>query len=135
MSCPLSDFWLWHYWAKQDCVIIFIHIGSSREITTSGSISQEDIWHQKTKYMDPSYTVWTVEADGSGVLLWVKLSWYTLSLLIPLNHHSNGTVYQSIAADHVPSFMGTTDSSSNSYSNIIVHHVTQTGYLKLVSCR
>ncbi len=37
---------------------------------------------------------------GVCVMVWEIFSWYTLGLLVPIEHHLNETVYQSIVADH-----------------------------------
>ncbi len=54
-----------------------------------------------------------VQADGGGVMVWEIFSWYTLGLLVPIEHHLNETVYQSIVADHP--FMTTVYPSSDGY--------------------
>ncbi len=73
------------------------------------------IWRIEHEIMDPSSLVSTVQADGGGVMVWGVFSWYTLGLLVPIEHRLNATSYLSIVADHVHPFMTTVNPSSNGY--------------------
>ncbi len=63
--------------------------------------------------MDPSCLVSMVQAGCGGIMVWGVFSWHTLGLLVPIEHCLNATVYLSIVADHVHSFMTTVYSSSD----------------------
>ncbi len=73
------------------------------------------IWRKEHEIMDPSSLVSTVQADGGGVMVWGVFSWYTLGLLVPIEHRLNATSYLSIVADHVHPFMSTVNPSSDGY--------------------
>ncbi len=73
------------------------------------------IWRIEHEIMDPSSLVSTVQADGGGVMVWGVFSWYTLGLLVPIEHRLNTTAYLSIVADHVHPFMSTVNPSSDGY--------------------
>ncbi len=72
------------------------------------------IWRKEHESMDPSCLVSTVQAGG-GVIVWGIFSWHTLSLLVPIEHRLNATVYLSIVGDHVHPFMTTVYTSSDVY--------------------
>ncbi len=63
--------------------------------------------------MDPSCLVSTVQAAGVGVMVWGII--YLLTLVPPIEHNLNTTIYLSIVADHVHPFMTTVYPSSDSY--------------------
>ncbi len=75
--------------------------------------------------MDPSCLISTVQAAGSGVMVWGIFSWHTLGLLVQIEHRLNATAYLSIVADHVHAFMTTVYPSSDATSSRIMHHVTK----------
>jgi len=63
------------------------------------------IWCKQNENMDPSCLVTTVQAGGSGVIVWEMFSWHTLGPLVPIGHHLNSTANLSIVSDHVHPFM------------------------------
>ncbi len=65
--------------------------------------------------MDPFCLVSTVQAGGSGVIVWGIFSWHTLGLLVPIEHRLNAAAYPSIVADHVHPFMTSVYPSSEGY--------------------
>ncbi len=84
--------------------------------------------------MDPSCLVSTVQAAGSGVMVWGLFSWYTLGPLVPIEHRLNATAYLSIVADHVHPFMTTVYPSSDGYfqqDNVTKLKSSQTGFLNM----
>ncbi len=77
-----------------------------------------------------------LNGSGGGVMVWGIFSWYTLGLLVPIEHRLNTKDYLSIVADHVHPFMTTVNLSSDATSSRIMHHVTklnssQTGFLNM----
>ncbi len=48
-------------------------------------------------------------------MVWGIFSWHTLGLLVPIEHRLDATVYLSIVANHVLTFMTTVYSSSDEY--------------------
>ncbi len=94
------------------------------------------ILHKEHESMDSSCLVSTVQAGGSGVIVWGIFSWHTLGLLVPIEHRLNATAYLSIVADHVLPFMTTVYHLLMATSSRIMHHVTklkssQTGFLNM----
>ncbi len=73
------------------------------------------IWRKEHESMDPSCLVSTVQAGGSGVMVWGIFSWHTLGPLVPIEHRLNAAAYPSIVADHVHPFMTTVHPSSDGY--------------------
>ncbi len=65
--------------------------------------------------MDPSCLVSTVQAAGSGVMVWGIFSWHTLGPSVPIEHRLNTTACLSIVADHVNPFITTVYPSSDDY--------------------
>ncbi len=65
--------------------------------------------------MDPSCLVSRVQDAAGGVMVWGIFSWHTLGHLVPNEHCLNTTVYLSIVADHVNSFMTTVYPCSDGY--------------------
>ncbi len=63
--------------------------------------------------MDPSCLVSTVQAAGSGVMVWGIFSWHTWGPLVPIEHCLNYTAYLSIVADHAHPFKTTVYPSSD----------------------
>ncbi len=70
-------------------------------------------WLQFTQA--PSCLVSTVQAAGGGIMVWGIFYWHTLGPLVKFEHRLNATVYLSIVADHVHSFMTTVYPSSDGY--------------------
>ncbi len=92
------------------------------------------IWRKEHESMDPSCLVSTVQAAGSGVMVWGLFSWYTLGPLVPIEHRLNATAYLSIVADHVHPFMTTVYPSSDGYfqqDNVTKLKSSQTGFLNM----
>ncbi len=73
------------------------------------------IWRKEHESMDPSCLVSTVQAAGSGVMVWVIFSWHTSGPFVPIEHRLNATTYLSIVVDHVHPFMTTVYPSSDGY--------------------
>ncbi len=93
------------------------------------------ICRKEHESMDPSCLVSTVQA-ADGVMVWGIFSWHTLGPLVPFEYRLNATVYLSIVADHVHSFMTTVYHLLMATSSRIMHHVTklkssQTGFLNM----
>ncbi len=93
------------------------------------------IWLKEHQSMDPSCLVSMVQAGG--VMVWGIFSWHTLSLLVPIEHRLNATVYLSIVADHVHPFTTTVFPSSDATSSRIMHITklksSQTGYFNMTN--
>ena len=64
--------------------------------------------------MDATGLVSTVQAGGSGIMVWGMFSWH-FGPLNTINHRLNSTAYLSIVADHVHPFMAIIYPSSNVY--------------------
>ncbi len=56
-----------------------------------------------------------LNSSGGGVMVWGIFSWYTLGLLVPIEHRLNATAYLSIVADNAHPFMTTVYPSSDGY--------------------
>ncbi len=61
--------------------------------------------YKEHEIMNLSFLVSMVQAGAGGVMMWGIFSWYTLGILVPIEHRLNTTDYPSIVAAHVHPFM------------------------------
>ena len=87
------------------------------------------LWHQQHESMDPTCLVSTVQAGGSGVMVWGMFSWHTLGPLLPINHCLIASAYVSVVADHVHPFMATMYLYPISY--FTKQNLSQTGFINM----
>ena len=65
--------------------------------------------------MHPSCRVSTLQAGGSGVMVWGVFSWHTLGPLIEVEQHFNATGYLNIIANQVHPFMAAMYPTANRF--------------------